>query len=62
MSRLCLENLPLLPSAVLAPGYLGNHLPGVGIVHLGIGQFAKAHLACYTDTVLNQVGGDWFQY
>ncbi|MFT4676119.1 MAG: fructuronate reductase [Patiriisocius sp.] len=59
MSRLCLENLPLLPSVVLAPGYLGNHLPGVGIVHLGIGQFAKAHLACYTDTVLDQVGGDW---
>lgn len=59
MSRLCLANLGSLPSSVLVPGYLDNDLPGVGIVHLGIGQFAKAHLACYTDTVLDQVGGDW---
>jgi len=59
MSRLCLKNLSLLANTVLAPGYLENDLPGVGIVHLGIGQFAKAHLACYTDTVLGQVGGDW---
>lgn len=32
---------------------------GVGIVHLGLGNFARAHLLSYTDTVLAQEGGDW---
>lgn len=32
---------------------------GVGIVHLGLGNFARAHLLSYTDTVLAQKGGDW---
>ncbi|WP_247997521.1 mannitol dehydrogenase family protein [Brucella tritici] len=32
---------------------------GVGIVHLGLGNFARAHLLSYTDTVLAQRGGDW---
>ncbi|WP_114216581.1 mannitol dehydrogenase family protein [Ochrobactrum sp. 3-3] len=31
----------------------------VGIVHLGLGNFARAHLLSYTDTVLAQEGGDW---
>ncbi|OYR12115.1 mannitol dehydrogenase Rossmann domain protein [Brucella thiophenivorans] len=34
-----------------------NH--GAGIVHLGLGNFARAHLIDYTDTVLAQKGGDW---
>ncbi|HWT62523.1 MAG TPA: mannitol dehydrogenase family protein [Ochrobactrum sp.] len=34
-----------------------NH--DVGIVHLGLGNFARAHLLAYTDTVLAQKGGDW---
>ncbi|MCJ8142212.1 mannitol dehydrogenase family protein [Ancylobacter sp. A5.8] len=30
-----------------------------GIVHLGLGNFAKAHLLAYTDEVLSAKGGDW---
>ncbi|MFC3123678.1 mannitol dehydrogenase family protein [Pseudoroseomonas globiformis] len=29
------------------------------IVHLGLGAFARAHLALYTEDVLNADGGDW---
>lgn len=32
---------------------------GVGIVHLGIGVFHRAHQAVYTDDVLAIEGGDW---
>ncbi|MGB1692729.1 MAG: mannitol dehydrogenase family protein [bacterium] len=31
----------------------------VGIVHLGIGAFHRAHQAFYTDQVLEKDGGDW---
>ncbi|MDQ0511724.1 mannitol dehydrogenase family protein [Ancylobacter amanitiformis] len=30
-----------------------------GIVHLGLGNFARAHLLAYTDEVLAKQGGDW---
>lgn len=33
--------------------------PKIGIVHLGLGQFSKAHLACYMDSVMTLGGGDW---
>ncbi|MGX0879322.1 fructuronate reductase [Roseovarius sp. MBR-154] len=47
-----------LPDAVRVPGYRrGAH--GVGIVHIGIGAFHKAHQAAYTDTALSEAGGDW---
>lgn len=32
---------------------------GVGIVHLGVGAFHKAHQAVYTDDALGATGGDW---
>lgn len=32
---------------------------GVGIVHLGIGAFHRAHQAVYTDDALAKSGGDW---
>ncbi len=32
---------------------------GIGIVHLGIGAFHRAHQALYTDEVLERFGGDW---
>jgi len=56
--RLCKQNLSKLDSAVALPRYLSS-LPKRGIVHLGFGQFAKAHLACYMDSVMNLDGGDW---
>ena len=31
----------------------------IGIVHLGIGAFHRAHQAVYTDEVLDRFGGDW---
>lgn len=44
----------------------GAHLPnyepnahGVGLVHLGVGNFHRAHQAVYTDDVLANRGGDW---
>ncbi len=30
-----------------------------GIVHLGLGNFARAHLLAYTDKAIGQYGGDW---
>jgi fructuronate reductase len=45
-----------LPSAVLRPGYERAALRG-GIVHLGLGAFARAHLALATEAAL-QAGGD----
>lgn len=30
-----------------------------GIVHLGLGNFHRAHLASYTDAAMRQAGGDW---
>jgi fructuronate reductase len=32
---------------------------GIGIVHLGIGAFHRAHQAMYTDAVLADAGGPW---
>lgn len=32
---------------------------GIGIVHLGIGAFHRAHQAVYTDSVLAERGGNW---
>ena len=32
---------------------------GIGIVHLGIGAFHRAHQAVYLDDVLARTGGDW---
>jgi fructuronate reductase len=40
------------------PRYDRNHTKP-GIVHLGIGAFHRAHQAFYTETVMNDQGGDW---
>ncbi|MFT7090186.1 MAG: fructuronate reductase [Candidatus Azotimanducaceae bacterium] len=58
MEQLCQQNLSKLGSSVALPGYLSAP-PKAGIVHLGLGQFAKAHLACYMDSVMDEGGGDW---
>jgi fructuronate reductase len=56
-ARLSLRTLPSLRSAE-APGYAPGDVR-IGIVHLGIGAFFRAHAAVYTDDVLTEVGGDW---
>ncbi len=52
MSRLCRAALAGLPNAVRRPGFDPAGI-GTGIVHLGIGAFARAHLACYTQPLLS---------
>ena len=43
---------------ILIPSYDRRKIE-VGIVHLGIGAFHRAHQAFYTDQVLEKDGGDW---
>jgi fructuronate reductase len=57
MTRRLSAHTPL-PMGVLAPGY-DPAAHGVGIVHLGLGAFHKAHQAAYTDAALAAGGGDW---
>ncbi|OCX63805.1 D-mannonate oxidoreductase [Thioclava sp. SK-1] len=42
----------------MRPGYMPDD-HGVGIVHLGLGAFHKAHQAALTDRALAAAGGDW---
>jgi fructuronate reductase len=51
LRRLCREELAGLPDAVQRPDF-DPAVVGTGIVHLGIGAFARAHLACYTQPLL----------
>lgn len=47
---------------VTAPVHLPRYVPdqhGVGIVHIGIGAFHRAHQAVMTDDALGIHGGDW---
>jgi fructuronate reductase len=37
----------------------GRTMRGVGIVHLGLGAFTRAHQAWYTDRAMATAGGDW---
>ena len=51
MTRLSLATLASLPPAVLRPAYDPARVT-VGIVHLGLGAFHRAHQAVFTDDVL----------
>jgi fructuronate reductase len=56
--RLSRASLDRLPARVLRPGYdPADH--GVGIVHLGVGAFHRAHQAVMTDAAISLAGGDW---
>jgi fructuronate reductase len=57
MRRLCRDTLAGLPDAVCRPGFEPASIV-TGIVHLGIGAFARAHLACYTQPLLRS-DPDW---
>ena len=55
-NRLCREALPALGAHLLAPQWSE---PRIGIVHLGIGNFHRAHQAMYTEQAMLTAGGDW---
>jgi fructuronate reductase len=57
-SRLNLQTLVRLPAAVRRPEYDFKNL-GLGVVHLGLGAFHRAHQAVYTEEALLGSGGDW---
>src|SRR5512139_4141242 len=53
MSRLGLESLAALPQGVARPPYDPAGVT-VGIVHLGLGAFHRAHQAVFTDAILGR--------
>jgi fructuronate reductase len=57
MQRLNREALARLPPEVRRPDYDFENV-GVGIVHLGMGAFHRAHQAVFTEDALSG-GGDW---
>jgi fructuronate reductase len=56
--RLNLSSLATLPAHIQRPAFNPAAL-GIGIVHLGIGAFHRAHQAVYTDDAITAAGGDW---
>jgi fructuronate reductase len=56
--RLTLHSLSQIAAHVATPHYDPRAL-GIGIVHLGIGAFHRAHQAIYTDAAIAAEGGDW---
>jgi len=53
-----LTGLAGLPPGVARPDY-DRAAHGIGILHLGLGAFHRAHQAVYTDDALAAQGGDW---
>lgn len=47
-----------IPAGVRLPGYVVDEHE-VGIVHIGVGAFHRAHQAVYTDDALAASGGNW---
>ncbi|MBL6929172.1 MAG: mannitol dehydrogenase family protein [Rhodospirillales bacterium] len=58
MSKLHPDGLLQLRTAVEVPAYNRTKI-GVGIVHLGVGAFHRAHQEVYTDTVLAGGSTEW---
>ncbi|KFC72166.1 putative mannitol dehydrogenase family protein [Bosea sp. LC85] len=58
MTRLSPQNLGSLPKTIRRPSYERAGLKP-GIVHLGLGAFARAHLCEYTDDALEHAFGAW---
>ena len=58
MTILSLATLDRAPPAVARPAYDPRSVD-IGIVHLGIGAFHRAHQAIYTDDALAQKRGAW---
>jgi fructuronate reductase len=58
MPRLNPQALARIPASVRCPDYDFLNL-SIGIVHLGLGAFHRAHQAVYTENALSSSGGDW---
>lgn len=56
LRRLNASRLPALQAHLLG-AELGE--PAIGIVHLGLGNFHRAHQAVYTEQAMLAAGGDW---
>jgi len=57
-ARLGLASLGSVPRGVRRPRYDVGSLR-VGIVHLGLGAFHRAHQAVFTEDAIERSGGDW---
>ena len=57
-TRLDLSTFDRLPRAVARPHYDVGAL-GIGIVHLGLGAFHRAHQAVFTEDAIARSGGQW---
>ncbi len=53
MQRLKNDDLPRLPANIGRPGYDRSRVT-VGIVHIGVGSFHRAHQAVYLDDLMNR--------
>ncbi len=58
LESLSLERLRRLPPDIARPPFDPRTLR-VGIVHLGLGAFHRAHQAVYTEDAIIEAGGDW---
>jgi len=56
--RLNLRTLDQVPAEIGRPDYDVANL-GVGIVHLGLGAFHRAHQAVFTEDAIHAAGGNW---
>ena len=56
--RLDASTLSRVPPDVARPPF-DRTRTGIGIVHLGLGAFHRAHQAIYTDDAIAAVPGDW---
>ena len=56
--RLSARTLEQLPPGVERPDYDVAAL-GVGVAHLGLGAFHRAHQAVFTEDAIRAAGGDW---
>lgn len=57
-SLLSVATMARLPSGVQLPDYDFRNL-SIGMVHLGLGAFHRAHQALYTEDAVRFAGGDW---
>lgn len=58
MIKLNTENLSLIPKEIPVPLYNRSEI-NTGIVHIGVGNFHRAHQAFYTEQILQSGNSEW---